>query len=210
MPRSKKSPTCSGNDVLRVLLVGFGPFPGAPFNPSAALAEALARRRRPALASTQRTVHIFATSYAAVDRDLPRLFAENPDIVLMFGLAGRRRAPLHRDPRAQRAIGFISRRQRISATARRHFAGRTRRHPRQRAFRRSARRTARSFLPCPAVARRRAISLQLRLLAMFAARRRSPAAGAICSYSAGQVRRPTQTAAQSIRFGPCWRRPRPF
>ncbi len=91
MPRSKKSPTCSGNDVLRVMLVGFGPFPGAPCNPSAALAKALAHRRRPALALTRRTVHIFATSYAAVDRDLPRLFAENPDIVLMFGLAGRRR-----------------------------------------------------------------------------------------------------------------------
>ena len=34
---------------MRVLLTGFGPFPGAPFNPSAALAKALARRRRPAL-----------------------------------------------------------------------------------------------------------------------------------------------------------------
>ncbi len=91
MPRSKKSPICSGGDVRRVLLLGFGPFPGAPSNPSAALVEALARRRRPALASTQRTVHIFATSYAAVDRDLPKLLANKPDIVLMFGLAGRRR-----------------------------------------------------------------------------------------------------------------------
>jgi len=91
MPRSRKSPTCLGNDVVRVLLLGFGPFPGAPFNPSATLAKALARRRRPALALTRRAVHIFATSYAAVDRDLPRLLHQNPDIVLMFGFAGRRR-----------------------------------------------------------------------------------------------------------------------
>jgi pyroglutamyl-peptidase len=80
-----------GNDVVRVLLLGFGPFPGAPFNPSAALVKALARRRRPALALTRRTVHIFATSYAAVDRDLPKLLHQKPDVVLMFGLAGRRR-----------------------------------------------------------------------------------------------------------------------
>ena len=38
----------------------------------------------------QRVVHIFETSYAAVDRDLPKLLARHkPDIVLMFGLAGR-------------------------------------------------------------------------------------------------------------------------
>jgi pyroglutamyl-peptidase len=75
---------------LRVLLIGFGPFPGAPFNPSAVMVRALARRRRPALAAIVRTAHVLATTYAAVDRDLPRLFADKPDIVLMFGLAGRR------------------------------------------------------------------------------------------------------------------------
>ena len=37
-----------------------------------------------------RAVHIFETSYAAVDRDLPKLLTQHkPDIVLMFGLAGR-------------------------------------------------------------------------------------------------------------------------
>src|SRR5262249_57488108 len=35
---------------------------------------------------------VFATTYAAVDRDLPRLIAAHrPDAVLMFGLAARRR-----------------------------------------------------------------------------------------------------------------------
>jgi pyroglutamyl-peptidase len=76
---------------MRVLLIGFGPFPGAPRNPSAVLVRRLARRRRPALAATIRTAHIFTTAYAAVDNELPKLFAGKPDIVLMFGLAARRR-----------------------------------------------------------------------------------------------------------------------
>jgi pyroglutamyl-peptidase len=75
---------------MRVLLAGFGPFPGAPSNPSAALAKALARRRRPALAALVRCAHVFATAYAAVDRDMAKLFADKPDVVLVFGLAARR------------------------------------------------------------------------------------------------------------------------
>src|ERR1700685_2865710 len=76
---------------MRVVLAGFGPFPGAPVNPSGVLAKALVLSRRPALAGLDRTASVFATSYAAVDRGLPKLFAEKPDIVLVFGLAGRRR-----------------------------------------------------------------------------------------------------------------------
>jgi pyroglutamyl-peptidase len=76
---------------MRVVLAGFGPFPGAPVNPSGVLAKALVRSRRPALAGLHRTASVFATSYAAVDLGLPKLFAEKPDIVLVFGLAGRRR-----------------------------------------------------------------------------------------------------------------------
>ena len=76
--------------MTTVLITGFGRFPGAPFNPSAQLARAVAKRRRPALADVRRVLHIFETSYAAVDRDLPKLISTHkPDIVLMFGLAGR-------------------------------------------------------------------------------------------------------------------------
>lgn len=76
--------------VPTVLITGFGPFPGAPFNPSGPLAQALARRRRPALAEARRIAHVFPTSYAAVDRELPELLARHrPDIVLMLGLAAR-------------------------------------------------------------------------------------------------------------------------
>jgi pyroglutamyl-peptidase len=76
--------------MTSVLITGFGRFPGAPFNPSGPLALALAKRQRPAFANVKRAVHIFETSYAAVDRDLPKLLAQHkPDIVLMFGLAAR-------------------------------------------------------------------------------------------------------------------------
>ena len=73
-----------------VLITAFGPFPGAPFNPTAALAKSLANRRRPALGAIRRVAHVFPTSYAAVERELPALIAKHrPDIVLMFGLATR-------------------------------------------------------------------------------------------------------------------------
>jgi len=76
--------------MTTVLITGFGRFPGAPYNPSGPLARAVARRQRPAFADLTRVLHIFETSYAAVDRDLPKLIARHkPDIVLMFGLAGR-------------------------------------------------------------------------------------------------------------------------
>jgi pyroglutamyl-peptidase len=91
---------------VRVLITGFGPFPGAPFNPSAALAKALARRRRPALADIERVVHVFATTYASVDRDLPKLFAQKPDVVLMFGVAGRRHE-LCLETRARNAVSLL-------------------------------------------------------------------------------------------------------
>jgi pyroglutamyl-peptidase len=72
-----------------ILITGFGPFPGAPHNPTAALVTRLARTRRPTL----RVVgHVFPTEYAAVDRDLPRLIAKHkPDALLMFGLHSRAR-----------------------------------------------------------------------------------------------------------------------
>jgi pyroglutamyl-peptidase len=75
---------------MKVVIAGFGPFPSAPSNPSGRLATALARRRRPALAGIEITSHVFATAYEAVDRDLPKLLAQKPDVLLIFGLAGRR------------------------------------------------------------------------------------------------------------------------
>jgi pyroglutamyl-peptidase len=76
---------------LTILITGFGPFPGAPFNPTGALVEALALRPR-AHAGVRRVAHVFATSYETVDRELPALIArEQPAALVMFGLAQRTR-----------------------------------------------------------------------------------------------------------------------
>ena len=73
---------------LTILITGFGPFPGAPFNPTGPLAKDLAQRRHPAFANVRRVAHVFTVSYAAVDRDLPALVdRERPDVLIMFGLA---------------------------------------------------------------------------------------------------------------------------
>jgi pyroglutamyl-peptidase len=75
---------------LTVLITGFGPFAGAPFNPTEPLAQELARRPHPAFANVRRLAHVFRVSYEAVDRDLPALLAsERPDALIMFGLAMR-------------------------------------------------------------------------------------------------------------------------
>lgn len=76
-----------------ILLTGFGPFPGAPFNPTGPLVEAMARHRRHGLGNVRRVAHVFPTRYNAVDEELPALLArERPDVLLMFGLALRTRA----------------------------------------------------------------------------------------------------------------------
>ena len=78
--------------MLRILIAGFGRFPGAPVNPSGLVAARLAARRRPAFAGTRRAAHVFSTRYDAVDRELPALLArETPDVVLLFGVATRAR-----------------------------------------------------------------------------------------------------------------------
>jgi len=90
-----------------LLITGFGPFPGAPYNPTVKLVRALARLRRPALADTKIVAHIFTTSYAAVDRDLPALIAHHkPDALLMFGLHGRARA-VRIETQARNALALL-------------------------------------------------------------------------------------------------------
>ncbi len=85
----------------RVLITGFGRFPGAPANPSGALAKALARRRRPALAGMALTAEVLPTTWAAADGFADALRREDPDIVLMIGLAARRRQVCVETPRGE-------------------------------------------------------------------------------------------------------------
>jgi len=78
------------SDRLRILITGFGPFPGAPFNPTMALVPRLTALRRPAFADVELSSHIFHVTYGTVDHELPELIARlRPDAMLMFGLAGR-------------------------------------------------------------------------------------------------------------------------
>ncbi len=75
---------------LRILITGFGPFPGAPFNPTQPLVKRLLRLQRPALGDVELSGHIFPVTYNAVDRELPDLLAQKrPHALLMFGLATR-------------------------------------------------------------------------------------------------------------------------
>lgn len=75
---------------MKALLIAFERFPGAPFNPTPALAAHLARRRRLQLFGVRCAVEVLPVSYAEVAREVPRLIARHrPDVVLLFGLAAR-------------------------------------------------------------------------------------------------------------------------
>jgi len=89
---------------LRILVTGFGPFPGAPFNPTQPLVARLLRLRRPALDDVELSGHIFPVTYQAVDRELPELLAKHrPQALLMFGLATRT-AHVRVETRARNAV----------------------------------------------------------------------------------------------------------
>ena len=92
---------------LRILVTGFGPFPGAPFNPTEPLVARLLRLRRPALGDVELSGHIFPVTYHAVDRELPELLTKRrPQALLMFGLASR--TPYVRvESRARNAITML-------------------------------------------------------------------------------------------------------
>jgi pyroglutamyl-peptidase len=86
------------------------------------MVERLARIRRPAFADLRLHSHIFPTSYMAIDRELPKLIAENrPDAVVMFGL-GPRMPHLRIETQARNAVtsfadatGFSQRKRTIVA-----------------------------------------------------------------------------------------------
>ncbi len=95
------------NKSLRILITGFGPFPGAPHNPTMPLVARLLRLRRPAFSEVELSGHIFPVTYTAVDRELPQLLAKRrPHALLMFGLASR--TPYLRvESRARNAVTML-------------------------------------------------------------------------------------------------------
>ena len=73
----------------KILVAGFGPFPGAPKNPSGQLAIALANSRRIAATGAMVIGAVIPTTYQDVSAKFTNLLKiEKPDAVLMFGLAG--------------------------------------------------------------------------------------------------------------------------
>ena len=91
-------------EKLRILITGFGPFPGAPYNPTMPLVQRLTQLRRPAFDDVELSSHIFHVTYATVDRELPELVARlRPQALLSFGLADRT-AHLRIETRARNAV----------------------------------------------------------------------------------------------------------
>jgi pyroglutamyl-peptidase len=95
------------SEKLRVLITGFGPFPGAPYNPTQPLVARLTRLRRPAFSDVELTSHIFPVTYNAVDQQLPLALQQHrPHAMLMFGLASR--TPYLRiETRARNAVTML-------------------------------------------------------------------------------------------------------
>jgi pyroglutamyl-peptidase len=101
----------------KILVTGFGPFPGVPKNPSAEVARFLSRSKRVARFARVHAA-VIPTIYAEIAK-LPRLIEkEKPDAILMFGLAsrtpwlrietfGRNRASLFHADAARRKAGQV-------------------------------------------------------------------------------------------------------
>lgn len=101
----------------RILICGFGPFPGVAVNPSGRAALRLAAARRPALADLRRKVHVLPTQWTSVGRVVALIRDEKPDVVLLLGIAPRRRVYCVET----RAVNAASR---APDSARRHWPGR--------------------------------------------------------------------------------------
>lgn len=74
----------------RILITGFGPFPGAPVNPTAAMIEALAANPRALAGMGDIRTEILAVEYDTVPERLAAIAAGfAPDIAIHFGLSAR-------------------------------------------------------------------------------------------------------------------------
>ena len=95
------------SEKLRILVTGFGPFPGAPWNPTQPLVARLTKLRRPAFDEIEFSSHTFPVTYKAVDDELPRLLGKHrPQALLMFGLAART-THLRIETRARNAVTML-------------------------------------------------------------------------------------------------------
>lgn len=75
----------------RLLVTGFGPFPGMPRNPSGGVVRQVAALPRWRIAGVDCRCLVLPTTYAALDAVLEPALAQGADAVLMIGVAGRSR-----------------------------------------------------------------------------------------------------------------------
>lgn len=76
--------------AVRVLVSGFGPFPGCQENPSALLIERLQSRRVPAVVKLDLITHIFPTEWVRAREDFYNIVERDaPHILIHFGVSQR-------------------------------------------------------------------------------------------------------------------------
>jgi pyroglutamyl-peptidase len=77
--------------MTRILITGFGPFPGAPSNPTMAIVRHLLRSRRQRFIGVEFLARFLPTEWSMLPGFARTISQCRPDAILMFGLAGRRR-----------------------------------------------------------------------------------------------------------------------
>ena len=77
----------------KLLITGFGPFPGAPKNPTEALVRALGGEQPASLGAIALKAVVLSTDYRRSWTTLRRIYGRfQPDVVVHFGLAGQAKA----------------------------------------------------------------------------------------------------------------------
>ena len=78
---------------MKLLVTGFGPFPGVRHNPSGQIALAVGRSARLKRQGVRIAAHELIVTYTALPDLVELIDREKPDAILMFGIAARTRQP---------------------------------------------------------------------------------------------------------------------
>jgi pyroglutamyl-peptidase len=78
---------------MKLLVTGFGPFPGVRHNPSGQIALAIGRSARLKRQGVHVSAHELIVTYAALPGLAALIAHEKPDAILMFGIAARTKQP---------------------------------------------------------------------------------------------------------------------
>jgi pyroglutamyl-peptidase len=85
------APSAKPRKRFRILVTGFGPFPGVPVNPTARLVASVQASRRIMRSGLEITGFVLPTTWMTLDQFDPMIEEHRPDLIIMFGLAGHRR-----------------------------------------------------------------------------------------------------------------------